>query len=231
MSLTPDGNKYNPEHPQSINTCWIQDDMFPNLAKYKADPVKSTYLDNTIMTACAMVDDMCNRYFLLQTTDEIFQDTILRQSKYNTFILKNAPLVEVDTVWLQVVGTFNEISNTYLQVMEEEGIVKILPTFSTTASVPYPYYIDNTSTNVWIRYSSGYKVDYSGSKTDNEVPYDIRLATALLVDYIFASFDIPSGVDSFSTQTYSQKNSNAMNDAILSRVNDLLKGYRLSNVN
>lgn len=230
MSLTPDGHKYSPEHPQSIDTCWIQDNTFPNLAKYKADPVKSTYLNNTIMTACAMVDDMCNRYFLKQQTDEIFTDTILRQSKYNLFVLKNVPLITVDNVWIQVVSTFSEIGDTYLQVMPEEGIVKILPTFSTTASVPYPFYIDNTSTNVWIRYTSGYAVDYSGTKNANDVPYDVRLATALLVDYIFASFDIPSGVDSFSTQTYSQKNSNSSNDAILSRAKDLLKGYKLSNV-
>lgn len=230
MSLTPDGSKYNPEHPQSIDECWIQSDMFPNLAKYSADPVKSTYLDNTILTACAMVDDMCNRYFLKQTIDEIFKDTSLRQSQYNTFVLANTPLVEVLNVWVQVVGTFTEITDTYSQVMDSEGIVKILPTFSTTASVPYPHYIDKTSTNVWIRYTSGYEVDYTGSEDVNEVPYDIRLATALLVDYIYASFDIPSGVDSFSTQTYSQKNSSAGSDAILSRVNDLLKGYRLSNV-
>jgi len=230
MSLTPDGTKNNPVHPSNIDVCWIQPTMFPNLVKYSNDITKSPYLDDTIIAACSMIDDMCNRYFLKQTIDEIFPNTILSHDRYNTFILKNIPLIEVDKVWVQIVSTVAEVSNTYLQVMEEEAIVKILPTYSTTASVPYPFYIDNTSTNIWIRYESGYDVDYSSTSTTNEVPYNIRMATSLLVDYLFASFDVQSGVDSFSTQTYSQKNSTAKNDAVLSRVSDLIKNYKLSNV-
>lgn len=230
MSLTPDGTKNNPVHPSTIDECWIQPTMFPNLVKYSTDITKSPYLDDTIITACSMIDDMCNRYFLKQTIDEIFPNTILSHDRYNTFILKNIPLIEVDKVWVQIVSTFAEVSNTYLQVMEEEAIVKILPTYSTTASVPYPFYLDNTATNIWIRYESGFDVDYSGTSTTNEVPYNVRMATSLLVDYLFASFDVQSGIDSFSTQTYSQKNSSAKNDAVLSRVSDLIKNYKLSNV-
>lgn len=230
MSLTPDGHKYNPQHPASIEECWIQTNMFPNLVRYSTDPAKSPYLENTIISACAMVDDMCNRFFLQQQQDEIFMDTLLSSSKYNTFVLANFPIASIDKVWVQVVSTFNEISNNFLQVMDREGIVKILPTFSTNASIPYPFYIDNTSTNVWIRHTSGYEVDYTGSNTTNDVPYDVRLATALLVDYLYASFEVPSGIDSFSTQTYSQKNSSASSDAVMSRVNSLLESYKVNNV-
>ena len=230
MSLTPDGTKNNPRHPATIDECWIQTSMFPNLVKYSTDVTKSPYLNDTIIAACGMVDDMCNRYFLQQTIDEIFPNQVLRSSEYNQFVLMNVPLVSVTKVWTQVVGTFTEISNTYLQVLTAEGIIKILPTFSTSATVPYPYYIDKSANNVWIRYVSGYKVDYSGTETDNEVPYDVRMATALLVDYLFAGFDVVSGIDSFSTQTYSQKNSSAKSDSKMSRAIDLLKRYKLSNV-
>lgn len=230
MSLTPDGTKNNPKHPANIDQCWIRPNMFPNLAKYSTDITKSPYLNDAIIAACGMVDSMCNRYFLQQTIDEIFPNEMLRGSEYNQFVLMNTPLVSVTKVWSQVVGTFTEISSTYLQVLTAEAIIKILPTFSTTATVPYPYYIDKSAANIWIRYLSGYKVDYSGTNTNNEVPYDVRMATALLVDYLFSSFDVPSGIDSFSTQTYSQKNSSVQNDAKMSRAIDLLKHYKLSNV-
>lgn len=230
MSLTPDGHRYNPRHPESIDECWIQPSMFPNLVKYSADIAKSPYLNDTIITACAMADDLCNRYFLQQQQDEIFVNQILTNNQYQTFVLSNIPVASIDKVWSQIVSTFNEISRTYIQLLDKQGIVKILPTFSTTSSVPYPHYINESANNIWIRYTAGYEVDYSESNTTNEVPYDIRLATALLVDYLYASFEVPSGIDSFSTQTYSQKNSSAESDAILSRVNNLLEKYKLSNV-
>lgn len=230
MSLTPDGTKNNPVHPSTIDECWIQDTMFPNLVKYKADSTKSPYLNNIIISACSLADTICNRYFLKQTIDEIFPNTLLSHERYNEFVLKNIPLIEVDKVWIQVVGTFSEITDTYLQIMEEEGIVKILPTFSTTASVPYPFYIDNTSTNVWIRYESGFDVDYSGTHSTNEVPFDVQLATSFLVDYLFAGFDTPSGIKSFRTQTYSQENSTADNDPSYSKALNILNKYVISNV-
>lgn len=230
MALTPDGTKNSPKSPQNIDECWIQADQFPNLVKYAADPIKSLYLDNMIITSCGAVNSICNRYFNKQTIDEIFPNEGLFTNEYNEFVLKNRPLIEVKKVWLQIVSTFAEVENTYLQVLTEESIVKILPTLSLTSSVPFPFYRDKDASNVWIRYDSGFAVDYSGQNTTNEVPFEVRLATASYVDYLFSMFDMQGGISEFKTQTYSQKNAKASEDPLLSSVKGLLKDYIITNV-
>jgi hypothetical protein len=228
---SPDGNIYNPIDPQSLDTCWIQPGMYPNLVKWGADSTYAPYLNNAILMACAQINRMCNRKFNRQTMDQIFPDTGLVLRQYRSFVVDNVPIYQVDKAWLQVVNTFAEIDDTYFQVDEVSGLIKILPTFSTYVQTTLPMYALMPSTNLWIRYTAGYLVDYSDSNTDNEVPEPVKLATSLYVDYYFSRFNLTGGVAEFKTQTYSQKNiTSKKQDPILVAIEDLIEPYKLYNV-
>lgn len=226
MATTPDGTQYMARHPERIEECWIQPDMFPNLHSESYVQNSTQFLDEIILSACAMADEIAGRHFLGQTVDQVFNDTILYQGRYNEFTLKEYPVKEVENVWLQILGNFYSVQQNYLQLNQELGLVKILPTFIITAIVPYPYYINVSSTNLWIRYKGGFKVDYSTSTPVNEVPHDIRYATSLLVNWLWAGNNLQSGVSEFKTQTYSQKMSGSKDDPVYQRAVELLSKYK-----
>lgn len=226
--LTPDGNKYNPRDPETLNECWITKTSHPNLAALNADPTKEPYLEEMILAACASVNEICNRKFNAQLIDYIFKDRNLFFQHYLSFALPNLPLISIENVWLNVVETFSEVSLDYLQVMTAEGIFKILPNFTAYTQTTLPLNQLSTATNLWVRYRGGFEVDQDSSV--NEVPKNVQMATALYVSYLFSSFDVESGVESFRTQTYSQKNVvDADKDPVLTRINNLLKPYRIFN--
>ena len=232
MSLVPPtGNKYDPVDPKTIDECWITPTDFPNLIAYSQDSQKSTILNNMIITACGAVNRLCNRKFNQQIIDEIWPNVYMYTSMYNEFTLKNRPLVEVEHVWLQIAANFSEVYSTYLQILTEESIVKILPTVMTTALVPYPFYLKKDACNVWVEYKSGYKIDRTDLQNIvNDVPYDVQLATSLYVDYLYSSFDMTAGITSFKTQTYSQTGSTPDNDPKLQAIKALLRPYMLISV-
>ncbi len=216
--------------PTSITTCWIQSSMYPNLAKYAADATKSPYLNTAIIAACAAINKMCNRKFNKQQADEIFPNETLMYRDYKTYSLKNRPIVTVDNCWVNVTNTFAPIDLNYLQLLTEEGIVKILPTFSVYVQTTLPWYAYQTASNLWIRYTSGYAVDYSGGHTTNEVPEPVRLATSMYVDYWFSRFELTGGVKSFSTQTYSQTSAGKGEDPILSAIEEILTPFKIYSI-
>lgn len=225
MSLTPDGTKYDPQDPTEIDECWIQSTDFPNLARYAADSTKSPYLDTMILAACAAVNRMCFRKFNMQTIDQIEINKGLYIGNYKTFSLNNNPVKSVTKAWFQVVDTFSEIDLTYLQLDTVSSTIKLLPTFTSYSQTSMPLYGRDLTSNIWIRYVSGYEIDQENEI--NEVPFEVRYATALMVDVLFAGFDIGSGIDSFSTQTYSQKNSIPDKDPAMMKITSLLKEYKV----
>jgi hypothetical protein len=218
--------------PQTIEQCWIQPDSFPNLIAIAANPTLAPYLNQMILQACAAVNRICQRKFNAQTIDQIFMNQNLLFDQYLPFAIYNLPLIEVEHVWLQVVQNFSEVSLQYMQVLPAEGIVKLLPNFTAYAQTSIPLYQLGTAVNLWIRYRGGFEVDYTDSEDPvNEVPFDVQFATALYVNYLAASYDLQSGVESFKTQTYEQRNVKKLDeDPVLSRVNNMLKPWRLNNV-
>jgi len=226
--LTPDGHKYNPTDPTTIDQCWIQPTMYPNLVAYAADPAKAPYLNQFIIAACGAINQICRRKFNKQQIDQIFKDQGLFYREYRTFVMDNAPLVTVDNVWLEVVNTWAVVDLTFLQVMTAESEIKVLPTFSTYVQTTLPLWALTPSTNLWVRYTSGYAVDYSGSNTTNEVPELVRLATSMYVDYLFSRLDLVGGIGSYRTQTYSQTFVTPDKDPIYMSIDSLLCTYKLS---
>ena len=221
--LTPTGvTKHDAIDPATIADCWISSTSFPNLVAYSTDPIKSTSLNNMIIAACAGVNRICNRKFNQQIIDEIWPNMYMFTSQYNEFVLKNRPLISLDHVWLEIAANFSEVQSTYLQVMTDEAIVKILPTVMTTALTPYPFYLKKDACNVWIEYTSGY--------TSADVPSQVQIATALYVDYLYGVFDAPAGIESFRTQTYSQNNATPDKDPKLTQIRDMLRPYILYSV-
>lgn len=232
MGYNPPGTtKIDPTDPQTIDEAWIQDDMFPNLAAYAADATKSPYLEDYILEACAAINDMCNRKFNQQQQDQIFISKELYFSSYNEFVLDNGPLVSIDRVWLQIGDSFSEVSMDFAQIDTVSRVVKVLPNVANAAK---PLVQDrNDTVNVWIRYTGGYEVDYSGSNTTNEVPRPVRRATAKYVDYLFASDGFTAGIKSYRTQTYSQTNATgnvAEDDPVLASISMILKPYMINSI-
>lgn len=219
QQLTPDGTCYIWADPKTINDCWISSTDFPNLAKYASDATKSPYLENAIIAACAAINKICNRKFNKQVIDDIYTNEVLAFRDYKVYALKNRPVVSVDKVWLNVTNTFALIDPTYFQLLPSEGVLKILPTFSVYVQTTLPFYAYSTASNLWIRYTSGYE------KTD--VPQDVKLATAMYVDYYFSRFNLTGGISSFGTQTYNQTNvTKPDSDPILVAINEILKTYK-----
>ena len=228
MALTPDGTKLDPVDPSTANTAWISPTSHPNLVKFAADATKSDFLNEFILDACAAINRICNRKFNKQQIDQIFKDTNLFFRDYKTFVLDNRPLISVDNMWIQVVDTFSPISLEFIQVMTREAAIKVLPNFSSNVQTTLPIYALESSTNLWVRYTSGYEVDQDGGT--NEVPRPVQQATALYVSYLFSSFDVDSGISEFKTQTYQQKNVlDADKDPLLTRIDKLLNPYIIRN--
>lgn len=223
-ALNPPGyTKVNWYDPKNITDCWIDYTTSPNIAKYHSDTTKSPYLDNAIITACAAINRMCNRKFNIQQFDEIFTNETLAFRDFKIYVLKNRPLITVDNVWLNITNTFSAIDLTYLQVLTDEGIVKILPTFSVYVQTTLPFYAYSTASNLWIRYTSGYAIA--------DVPFDVKLATAMWVDYYFSRFNLVGGVTQFSTQTYSQTNVTGKGmDSILVSIDEMLTPYKIYSI-
>jgi len=231
MALTPDGTKNDPTDPQSMNDSWIQADMFPNLQKYARDEDKSAFLDDYMLEACASVNEYCQRKFNKQVIDQIELNRGLGVTDYNVFVVRNRPLISVDNVWLNIGATFSSVGLDNLQIDTNAGVVKILPSVITQLS-------SNSigafkSVNLWLRYTSGFNVDYSDDdNAENDVPRDIRRATAMYVDYLYGMDGLRNqvGVKSYKTQTYAQTNASASEDPILDRIGKILDRYKTSAV-
>lgn len=219
QQLTPNNApKLNFYDPATVGDCWIAVSDFPNLMSYNSDPSKQPYLNNAIINACAFINKICNRKFNKQKAQEIFMNETLAFRDYKVYTLRNRPLISVSNVWLNITNTFSPIDLNFLQVLTEEGIIKILPTFSVYVQTTLPFYAYQTASNLWVEYTSGY------DKAD--VPMPIKLATAMYVDYLYSRFSLVGGVSNFSTQTYSQGNiTKAGEDPILVSINDLIEPY------
>ena len=223
--ITPDGAAQKVlSDPTTLDTAWVQPSDFPDI---QADSTKSAMLTSMILASCAAINRMCNRKFNQQQTDTIIPDTGLFYRDYKTVPLWNTPIVSVDAIWLQVVNTFAVVALTFIQIDYTNSWVKILPTFQTYVQTTLPVWALTPSTNLWIRATTGYSVDYSSGHSTNEVPWPVRMATQLYVRYLYASVSFSAGLKSFSTQTYSQTSAAPKDDPMLGAIENMLAPYKL----
>lgn len=206
--------------PDDISDCWITASSYPNLAKYSADPTLSPFLNSYIIEACAFINDLCKTKFNEQQADFVINNKNLYIGSYTTIVLPNKPVQSVDNIWLNVVDTFAPVSLDYIQLDGETGTLKILPDFTTYVQTTLPMFAYGDTSNIWIRYTTGYATE--------DVPAMIKKVTALAVDYLFGLDNLTPNIESFSTQTYSQKNSKGDKDSdpILSRIEQLIADYK-----
>lgn len=205
-----------------IADCWIDETTMPNMAKYHADATLAPYFDSFVVAACAGINKLCNRKINKQQFDQIFPNDILWVRDYKTYPLQNRPVSSVDGVWLQIVNRWVSVVSTYWQLIPNEGLIKILPTFNPYALVTLPSYFWPVTTNLWIRFTSGW------AKAD--VPMPIKIATCLYVDYLYSRSNLVGGVSQFSTQTYSQTAAIGDQDPQFATIKLLLEPYVLSYV-
>ena len=211
-----------PVDPSTYATCWIDATTTPNLAKYYADPTLTTYFQSFVIAACAGVNKICNRKFNSQEMDQIFPNDILWVRDYKPYPLQNRPVTAVTGVYLQIVNTWTSIVPTYWQLLPNEGIVKILPTFNPYALVTLPSYFWPVTTNVWVRFTSGF------AKAD--VPLPVKMATALYVDYLYSRSNLIGGVSQYNTQTFGETMAIGDQDSQYAAIKTLLEPYILHNV-
>jgi hypothetical protein len=209
--------------PANINECWIKSTDYSFI---------STATESEIIIACAKINNLCNRKFNRQTSDLVFHNSELPPVSYTTFILDNLPAVEIVDVYIQVLDTFNLISNQYNQLIQDTGVLSIVPLPEIYPPVNFtPMYYSKY--NTWIRYSSGFLTNADIGNATLEAKYEkvpelVKYATALMVKYMKSLQDLDGSVESFSTQTYSQKNAIPQNNALLLEINDLLKDYKIT---
>jgi len=206
--------------PVNINECWITSASSPNLIKYAANPLLSPFVNSYIIEACALINEMCNVKFNEQQVDMVINNKSLYTGSYQSVVLDNRPVQSVDNIWLNVVDTFAPVSLAFIQLDSETGILKIMPDFTTYVQTTLPITELSGASNLWVRYTAGYAIV--------DVPVLVKKATCLAVDYLFGLDGLVPNVDSFSTQTYSQKNSKGgvKEDPILSRIETLLSSYK-----
>lgn len=212
--LTPNGRtRLSFHNPLDINSCWITANDYPNLSVMANDPTQGAYIEKMIVTACAQINRLCNRYWNNQTADQIFVNDKDYYGGFQTYILENGPINSVTDMYLQVSNTFLQISPQYLQQFSDERTIKVFP-FIQYAGISNTFHQVDVSSKLsfWIRYNSG------PDGVNVFIPEDIKYATSLMVDYL----SNPSGVISFRTQTYQQvngtRNTNPLYDMILSLI-------------
>lgn len=222
MSLTPPGGRLLYSNPATINECWINEAYSPRLTDL--DTAYPTFFDNFVIRACARINKMCNRKFNLQQADDVFLDRSVLSYDYVTFQIKNRPVQSIDKVYIQVLDSFTEVEQNYLQLDSESGVLKVLAQVYTTAAIPYGFYANSRSINTWVRHTSGYEIT---SPTVNEVPDDVREATALMVSYLFEVDQMDGTAKSYKTQTYSQTNVAGDESPKVMEIKEILQPYML----
>ena len=121
-------------------------------------------LEKIILRASGWVNRYCMQYFDTQTIDET--ETRFKVRPYNprlvTVILKNAPYAKINSIYIQVLQWFIQITFEYLQDFNEFGYYKIVPMLSSAGmggiGLPVPSQIINTMPLgvLWTNYTFGY---------------------------------------------------------------------------
>jgi hypothetical protein len=220
--ITPNNRKLlTLKDPESINSCWIKQADYDFL---------STATSTDIIIACSKINSLCNRKFNHQIVDQIFRKTKFNRNNYTNFLLDNYFVVEIIDMYLQDLDSFSLVEKTYNKLISENGSLDVLPLIDTEQNLNINWLYMNEY-NFWIRYDSGYQInsDTGDDLTKYEkVPEIVKYATALMVKYMKSLQNNDGTVESFSTQTYSQKNSNPSTNSLLLEINDLLKDYKIT---
>lgn len=222
--LTPNNRtRLKLKNPAVIADCWISSTDYPNLVALAADATYGAFVNKFIIQACAQINKMTNRYWNIQTADQIFMFSPQGFNQYQTYVLENRPINSITDIYLQVNETFSNVDLSYMQLFDEERTVRIYPLNIALSNLQViSDRLISQTTNMWFRYSSGLATA--------DVPEDIKQATAMYVNYIVNGFKDTALVASFSTQTYSQTNSKPGDNPLLLQIKDMLKPYTLISI-
>jgi hypothetical protein len=217
MATEPTGGTKEFANPSTIDDCWISETTTPKLAIYNTD--YSAYFDAFAIAACSFVNEYCNRFFNQQQADEVFLNRLMGSRQYEQFVLRNRPLISVDNVWEQITDTFNVVNLDLMQFEKATGIVKLIGDVSTVSTILPDLVFGSTSGNIFIRYTSGYTT----------VPSPVVMATAMYAETLFEIDNTSSAIESFKTQTYSEKAGSLENHPKMNLIKKLLEPYVLDN--
>lgn len=145
-------------------------------------------LDLFILRACSAINRYCRRYFDVQTIDETKTRFSVRPNNPElvTIPLQQRPYQSVNSIYLQVLKWYVEITREYLQEFPDKGFYKIVPMLSSVGNfgVPLPATIvDRIPLGVlWTNYTFGYGVQLTaqelsriGSTKSYQADYGNRL--------------------------------------------------------
>ena len=175
--LTPSGNAKRSE----VDNPYMTKDEFIATPEAMGANITSTdrlytngMLDKYILRASAWVNRYCQRWFDTQTIDEI--QTGFTVKPFNpelvTVETRNAPIQSIDSIYIQVLQWFIQvqttpIQNSYLQIMPDWGVFKIVPLLSSAGSgtgspIPAAILDKRKLGNLWYAYTFGFGQKITG---------------------------------------------------------------------
>jgi hypothetical protein len=144
-------------------------------------------IDSVLQVASEQVNRYCHRHFNVQTIDEVYQGIRIGQDapKLMTIPLNESPIQNVNSIWIQVLKWFINISLDYLQIFPEAGFIQITPFLGAQylSGVPLPsaVLLEGLLGKMWTNYTAGYDV----------IPESIKRATAILATKIIGLQENP----------------------------------------
>jgi len=194
-----------------------------------ADGVYTKQLEKAILRASSWINTYCRRYFDTQTIDEVVTGFTVKpfNPRLVSVYTRNSPIQNINSIYIQVLKFFIQIesnpSTSYIQVLPDIGIFKIVPLLSSAgsgANVPVPAAIlDKVPLgNLWYNYSFGFGqpiVGYTLDTIDTEISvyrfqatdYDFQLwapsqTVNVYIDGVLQlsstyTIDYPNGIVSF----------------------------------
>lgn len=193
------------KNPSTINDCWIA----------VSDVTDLTGVTNEeIVQACCFINEICARKFNGQESDVVFNNTKLFCEGETQFFLPNIPVKSISDVYIQVNGNFTLLPVESYFFIPSTGILYIQSCIS--------------NCNLWVRYHSGYRTNGDTTGFYPIVDGSVKRATILAVSFL-REMRKNGIVESYSTQTYSQKNAEISKMPLFKEIEQLLKSFKKYN--
>jgi hypothetical protein len=139
-----------------------------------------------------------------------------------TIPLNEAPIQNVNSIWIQVLKWFINISLDYLQIFPEAGFIQITPFLGAQylSGVPLPsaVLLEGLLGKLWTNYTAGYDV----------IPESVKRATAILATKIIGLQENPVSAQTVKFGREWSLQWDKDTDVLLLEVKMLLDPYRLS---
>lgn len=177
------------------------------------------YVDKLLQRASTWVNRYCHRHFDKQTIDEQYPYTNINKNYLAqlTVILKEAPVVKVNSIYFQTLSYFTKFDLSYLQVNPDAGSYKVSPLLTNTAgvNVPAPALQNPAATIIWTNYTFGY----------DSIPSDVTEAVIMLAARFYANQRNVIGATDFKTSTMTMS-WDWEKDPVMLQIKDMLKPYK-----